>query len=69
MIVKLVICSIYIHKLKEKEGGRGMRKKATQIKVINVNSPTEKEAKEKIKQLNEYLAKNWDTPLERIRKK
>ncbi|WP_288147096.1 hypothetical protein [Thomasclavelia cocleata] len=46
-----------------------MRKKATQIKVINVNSPTEKEAKEKIKQLNEYLAKNWDTPLERIRKK
>ncbi|MEY8676621.1 hypothetical protein AALI59_10345 [Thomasclavelia cocleata] len=46
-----------------------MRKKATQIKVINVNSPTEKEAKEKIKQLNEYLAKNWDTPLERTRKK
>lgn len=42
-----------------------MRKKDINIKVININKPTKKEAERRIKQLSEYLSQNWKTPLEK----
>lgn len=42
-----------------------MPKKQETIKVIEINKPTKEQAKEKISQLNEYLSKNWFTPLEK----
>lgn len=42
-----------------------MNKKTEPIKVININKPTKDEAKKKIKLLNQFLSKNWYTPLEK----
>lgn len=42
-----------------------MTKKQAPIKVVEINKPTKKEAKGKIDELNQYLSKNWFTPLEK----
>ena len=42
-----------------------MGKKNEPLKAFSINKPSKKEAKKKIKELSEYLSKNWYTPLEK----
>ena len=42
-----------------------MWKKNEPIKAFSINKPSKEEAKKRIKELSEYLSKNWYTTLEK----
>lgn len=42
-----------------------MGRKSIPLKALSINKPNQKEAKKRIKELSEYLSKQWYTPIEK----